>query len=178
MIDATPAVLVAWYGGREMGHAIGYVFVWRSPPVRQTADHVAARSEGCGGLQDVSGNQSAHCLQGGHFSGISGLRREQYAAALPFGYGPSYTSFEYSGLTVIPANLAPGQSARVRLTVRNTGNRPGTEIVQLYVHDGHSKATRPPRELKAFQRVSLEPGESKAVEFTLNQDAFSFYSSQ
>jgi beta-glucosidase len=77
-----------------------------------------------------------------------------------------------------PSKLNPGQSARVRVKLRNTGDKVGSEVVQLYVHDGHAKIERPPQELKGFQKVYLQPGESKEVEFTVNQSALSYYSEQ
>jgi beta-glucosidase len=110
--------------------------------------------------------------------GYRGFDTANIQPLFSFGHGLSYTTFEYRDLSVTPAVLAAGQSARVRVMVRNTGSRPGAEIVQLYVHDGHSKVQRPPRELKGFEKVFLQPGESKAVEFALNPNALSFYSEQ
>ncbi len=66
----------------------------------------------------------------------------------------------------------------LQLKVRNTGTRPGAEVVELYVHDGHSKIDRPVHELKAFSRVELQPGETKAIQFSLENSAFSYWSPQ
>jgi beta-glucosidase len=92
-----------------------------------------------------------------------------------FGHGLSYTTFEYSSLTVSPARIGPGGRAQVSVTVRNTGRRAGDEVVQLYVRDLVSSVTRPVRELKDFGRVTLAPGESRVVTFTLTPDKLSFY---
>jgi len=85
----------------------------------------------------------------------------------PFGFGLSYTTFEYSGLRIEPAAIDPAGTATVRCTVRNTGARGGDEVVQLYVRDVLGSVARPIMELKGFQRVSLAPGEAKDVSFSL-----------
>jgi len=92
----------------------------------------------------------------------------------PFGYGLSYTTFEYSNLKVSPAQISPTGQARVSVTITNTGKRAGDEIVQLYIHDLVSSLTRPIMELKDFKRISLAAGESKVVEFTITPDKLSF----
>jgi beta-glucosidase len=93
----------------------------------------------------------------------------------PFGFGLSYTTFEYSAPTVAPARIGPGGSAEVSVTVRNTGRRAGDEVVQLYIRDLVSSVTRPVKELKDFRRISLAPGESKTVKFTITPDKLAFY---
>ena len=92
----------------------------------------------------------------------------------PFGHGLSYTTFEYSTPTVSPARIGPAGRAEVSVTVTNTGRRAGDEIVQLYIRDLVSSVTRPVMELKDFTRVSLAPGESKTVTFTITPDKLSF----
>ena len=92
----------------------------------------------------------------------------------PFGYGLSYTTFNYSNVNVSPAQIRPQDQTKVTVTVSNTGNRAGDEIVQLYIRDLVSSVTRPIMELKDFKRVSLAPGESKLVEFTITPDKLSF----
>jgi beta-glucosidase len=93
----------------------------------------------------------------------------------PFGYGLSYTTFEYSDPKVSPAQIGPGARAQVTVTVKNTGLRAGEEVVQLYVRDEVSSVTRPVRELKDFARVALAPGESRSVSFTITPDKLAFY---
>lgn len=92
----------------------------------------------------------------------------------PFGYGLSYTSFEYSNLKVSPAQIGSVGQTNVNVTVTNSGQRAGDEIVQLYIRDLVSSVTRPVMELKDFRRVSLAPGESKTVEFVITPDKLSF----
>ena len=92
----------------------------------------------------------------------------------PFGFGLSYTTFEYSKLSVTPAQIGPAGQTKVSVTVTNTGKRPGDEVVQLYIHDLVSSVTRPIMELKDFKRISLAAGESKTVEFVITPDKLSF----
>lgn len=93
----------------------------------------------------------------------------------PFGYGLSYTTFEYSNLKVSPAQIGPGGRAQVTVTVTNTGKRAGEEVVELYVRDLVSSVTRPVKELKDFRRVSLAPGASANVSFNVTPDKLAFY---
>jgi beta-glucosidase len=92
----------------------------------------------------------------------------------PFGYGLSYTTFDYSNLKVAPARIGAGGRTEVSVTVRNTGRRAGDEIVQLYIRDLVSSVTRPVKELKDFKRITLAPGESKTITFVITPDKLSF----
>jgi beta-glucosidase len=93
----------------------------------------------------------------------------------PFGHGLSYTTFAYSDLKVTPQQIGPAGRAEVSVTVTNTGRRAGEEVAQLYITDLVSSVTRPVLELKDFARVSLAPGESKTVKFTITPDKLSFF---
>ena len=92
----------------------------------------------------------------------------------PFGYGLSYTTFEYTGLKLSRNAMKDTDTVEVSVTVKNTGRVAGKTVVQVYVGDteGYMNAVRPVRELRAFQKVALEPGESKTVTFTLGKRAF------
>lgn len=92
----------------------------------------------------------------------------------PFGYGLSYTTFDYTNLKVSSGQIGPAGEATVSVTVTNTGKRAGDEIVQLYIHDLVSSITRPVMELKDFKRISLAAGESKTVAFVITPDKLSF----
>ncbi|HYG52103.1 MAG TPA: fibronectin type III-like domain-contianing protein, partial [Flavobacteriales bacterium] len=85
----------------------------------------------------------------------------------PFGFGLSYTSFAYSNLTVNKNNFGPDETATVSVTVRNTGNREGKEVIQLFVSDSIASFTPDIKRLRGFDKISLQPGESKTVSFTL-----------
>ncbi len=92
----------------------------------------------------------------------------------PFGHGLSYTTFEYSNLSVSPTQIVPLGQAKVSVKLTNTGKRAGDEVVQLYIRDLVSSLTRPVMELKDFRRISLAPGASKVIEFVITPDKLSF----
>ncbi len=93
----------------------------------------------------------------------------------PFGYGLSYTTFEYSDLKVHNPEVAMGESVRVSVKVRNSGKHDGAEVVQLYLRDDVASTTRPMRELKGFERVELRAGEERTIEFTITPEDMSFW---
>lgn len=97
--------------------------------------------------------------------------------AFPFGYGLSYTTFEYEALSVVHAE-AVADGFVIQVTVKNTGHCAGSELVQLYVQDPVASLTRPVRELKAFRRVSLEPGQAELLEFRITADQLSFFNGE
>ena len=93
----------------------------------------------------------------------------------PFGYGLSYSSFRYSGIELSAASLKGNQQLTASVTVTNTSNIAGQEIVQLYIRDMVGSVTRPVKELKGFQKIRLEAGESKKISFTLTPEDLKFY---
>ena len=88
-------------------------------------------------------------------------------ALFPFGYGLSYTTFEYGKPQISSNKLLEGESATINVKVKNTGKTAGKEVVQLYISDKKSSLPRPAKELKGFQKVDLQPGEEKEVTFTI-----------
>lgn len=93
----------------------------------------------------------------------------------PFGYGLSYTTFEYGEMKLSSETLPKGGSITVTVPVKNTGNYDGTEIVQLYIHDQYADIARPVKELKDFRRITLKKGESQEITFTLTEDDLKYY---
>ncbi len=146
------AILEAWNPGLEGGAAVaGLLFGDRSPSAKLTISfpyHV--------GQQPVYYNQ----LPGWHNTRYVDMSAEPLFA---FGYGLSYTTFAYANLKLNAKTLLAGDTLAVEVDVQNTGPREGVEIVQLYVNDLYSSVTTPVKELKAFQRVNLQPGEAKTV---------------
>ena len=88
----------------------------------------------------------------------------------PFGYGLSYTTFEYSNLKIIPKHISVNDNSEITVDITNTGKYTGTEIVQLYIHDLVSLPTRPIKQLKDFNRITIEPGKTETVKFLLTPD--------
>jgi beta-glucosidase len=95
-----------------------------------------------------------------------------YQPLYEFGYGLSYTTFEYQGLEISPESSGPNGQFQITVEIKNTGNRAGSEVVQLYLRDKISTVVRPVKELKGFTRVWLEPGESATISFILTHDEF------
>jgi len=100
---------------------------------------------------------------------------EDSSPLYPFGFGLSYTQFEYKNLHLEKDTMGVSDSCKVAIEISNTGKITGDEIVQLYIHDLYSSVTRPVKELKDFQRMHLEAGETKKIEFILSPEKFKFY---
>ena len=93
----------------------------------------------------------------------------------PFGYGLSYTTFAIGEPSLSAATIMPGQGVTVRVPVSNTGTRAGDEVVQVYLRDDASTVTRPVKELVGFERITLDPGESRTVEIAIRPDSFALW---
>jgi beta-glucosidase len=182
-IEKTPALLDMWYGGQEGGAALASILFGEANPSgrlpvslpKEFRDSPAAANYPVSGLGE---NLKVNYAEG-IYVGYRYYDTKNVEPLFPFGFGLSYTTFAFSGLEVTPFAAAGGShhgGAVVSLTVRNTGTRAGAEVVELYVHDGHSKIDRPAHELKGFKRVELKAGESQTVAFTLGRDAFSYWS--
>jgi beta-glucosidase len=191
VLDEVDAVLMAWHPGTMGGPAIADVLfgntepggrlpvTWPKavgqipiyynhantgrPPVGET--FVPIGKIPVGAWQSSLGNTS-HYLDLG------------YEPQFPFGFGLGYTTFRYGNLSVSSERLAKGETIEVSADVTNTGSRRGSEVVQLYVRDQVGDVTRPVRELKGFERVALEPGETRRVKFALSTDDLAFTNQQ
>jgi beta-glucosidase len=93
----------------------------------------------------------------------------------PFGYGLSYTTFQYSNLKLSSPTMREKGIVTVSVDVKNTGNRKGAEVVQMYIRDDYSSVPRPVKELKGFKKIWLDSGQSQTVTFTINPELLSFY---
>jgi beta-glucosidase len=157
--SAAAAVLDVWYPGEQGGHAVADVLFGAVDPAGRLPVTFPV-SEG----QLPLYYDHKPTGRGDDYVDLTGM------PLFPFGFGLSYTTFEYSTLSIEPATIAPSGSATVTCTVRNTGTRAGDEVVQLYIRDVLASVARPVMELEGFSRVPLAPGESKTVTFTLGPD--------
>ena len=164
-IHDVSAVVEAWFPGEEGGHAIADILTGAGNPSGRLPVTFPAR------IEDLPAHSA------GLYSGYRHFDRAGIAPLFPFGFGLSYTRFEYSDMAVLPSQVQPGQFAEVSVTVRNAGSRPGTETVQLYLHAVRSRSAveRPLNELRAFEQVDLKAGESKRVRFTLTPASTSWF---
>ena len=172
-LENVPALLDAQYPGQEEGHALAdLLFGDANPSGRLTITYPES-------LEQYPENyylrENALPYDEGVFVGYRYFDKHDLKPLFPFGYGLSYTNFKYSGLTVDASEFEKTGIVKVSVKVKNVGKRAGTDVVQLYVGDESCKVERPSRELKGFERVSLQAGEAKVVEFSLDRRAFSFW---
>jgi beta-glucosidase len=155
-LDRVDAVLHVWYPGEEGGHAVtDILFGDHNPSGRLPITFPLAEGQ----LPLVYNHKPTG--RGDDYLDLTGQ------PLFPFGFGLSYTTFEYSDLRIEPATIGVSGRTRVHCTIRNTGTLAGHEVVQLYVRDLLASVARPVLELKAFQRIHLEPGEARDVVFEL-----------
>jgi beta-glucosidase len=175
-IEHVPAVLDSWYGGQEAGHAIGDVLFGAANPSGKLPVTFPKRLEDSPAFGHYPGTNLNVEYGEGIYVGYRGFDKNNVEPLFPFGYGLSYTTFEYSSLSVTPGSVHTGEPVHVSLRLRNSGTRAGAEVVQLYLHAVAPRVDRPPKELKGFRRVMLKPGEAQLVTFTIDRDAMSYYS--
>jgi beta-glucosidase len=176
-IDKTPALLDMWYGGQEGGHALAAILFGDANPSGKLPVSLPKRFEDSPAAANYPGENLRVDYKEGIYVGYRYYDTKNVEPQFPFGFGLSYTKFDYSDLKLGKIEFAGKNPVwNFAAKVRNTGTRAGAEVVQLYVHDGHSKIDRPIHELKGFQRVELRPGEEKTVQFKLNRSDLSYWS--
>ena len=161
-IDKVNSIVDVWYPGEEGGHAIvDILFGDENPAGRLPITFPLDESQ----LPLVYNHKPTG--RGDDYYNLSGL------PLFPFGYGLSYTTFEYSNMQLHKNNITQKDSVIVTCTIKNTGRKNGDEVVQLYIHDMLASVSRPVMELKAFQRIHLNTGESKEISFTITPQMLS-----
>jgi beta-glucosidase len=168
LVEKTHAILEAWVPGEEGGKAIASVLFGDVNP---------------GGKLPISIPRSVGQIPIFYNYKPSGMRSniygdyvsEKVSPLFPFGYGLSYTDFSYSNLVISSKKAKIDETIDISMNVKNTGNRPGDEVVQLYIRDEYACLPRPVKELKGFARVTLQPGESRTVIFHLPVNQMAFY---
>jgi len=161
--ENVPAILDGWYLGQESGRAVADALFGDYNP---------------GGRLPITIPRNVGQLPDYYYqkpSARRGYLGSSTQPLFPFGWGLSYTSFKYSGLRLAPATIGVAGETKVSVDVTNTGKVRGDEVVQLYIRDEVSSVTRPIKELRGFRRITLNPGETKSVDFTLGFDQLSFY---
>lgn len=174
-IDDVDAVLEAWLPGQAGAGAIVDILYGDVNPSAKLGETFPLKLVDTPAHLSFPGQYDEVRYGEGIFVGYRGYDALERDVLFPFGYGLSYTQFEYSNLQLSSTEFSLNDTLEVTLNVKNTGDRAGKEIIQLYVHDRESRLPRPPKELKAFSKVSLEVGESKQIRLTLDSRAFSYY---
>jgi len=169
------AVVQAWYPGQECGNAIADVLFGNTNPSGKLPQTFPQRLEDTPTYLDFPGENGKVYYGEGLFVGHRYYEKKNVAPLFPFGFGLSYTTFSYSSLRLGAQEISPDESVQVAIDITNTGQRTGKEIVQVYVRDEQASLGRPEKELKAFAKVHLEPGECKTVTLSLARDALAYY---
>ncbi|MGA4541398.1 glycoside hydrolase family 3 C-terminal domain-containing protein [Uniformispora flossi] len=172
--DRASAVLEGWLLGQAGGSAVADLLLGTANPSGRLAETIPVRYEDNPTIGAFPGELGHVRYAEGLLIGYRWYDAHRMPVAYPFGHGLSYTDFRYDGLTVTVEDGADPR-VTVSLTVTNTGDRTGTETVQVYVTDPESGVYRPEQELRAFTRVTLAPGESAPVELVLERRAFAFW---
>ena len=171
-IDRVAAVLEAYLGGQAVGTATVRVLYGDVNPSGHLAESFPLKLQDNPSYLYFGGDARATEYREGIFVGYRYYDKKDMEVLFPFGYGLSYTTFEYSNLRLSAQEIRDTDELTVTVTVKNTGSRAGKAVAQLYVGDVESDAIRPLRELKGFAKVALAPGESRDVTFTLNKRSF------
>jgi beta-glucosidase len=175
LAENTPAILETWFAGSQAGNAIvdvlfGDVNPGGKLPVTfpRTVGQVPLyyNHKNTGRPPDPANKYTSKYLD------------VDWRPLFPFGYGLSYTQFKITNLSLSAQRIPVNGKLTVAVDVENTGRRAGDEVVQLYVHDVAASITRPVKELKGFQRITLQPGEKKRVEFVLDAEQLGFWNRQ
>lgn len=176
-IDQSPALLHAWYPGQEGALALAEIlFGDICPSGKLPVSFEAEEKENPTYNSYFDTDKDLHVTYNeGIFLGYRYYDKSDIKPRFPFGYGLSYTTFEYSGVVTDKLVYKQDEPVKVKLMVKNTGLVKGAEVVQLYVSDKVSALMRPEKELKAFKKVELESGQEKEVDLVLLKSAFSYY---
>jgi len=179
--EKVPAVINAWYPGMMGGNALARIIFGNINPSgklpitypKKLVDHPAHKSNKRfpGDLDNLK-----IYYDEGIYVGYRFFDKYQIEPFLPFGFGLSYTSFEFSNIRIDKSHLKGKTNFTVSLDIKNIGKVPGAEVVQIYIGDEECSVDRPPRELQGFEKVFLEPNEMKIVSIMLDESAFEFYS--
>ena len=182
-VKEVPAILQAWFLGSEAGTAIAAVLTGDVNPSGKLPFTFPAKLEDVPAHQlgEYPGNEKVGNIVNekyneGIFVGYRWTDKQKKVKPLfPFGYGLSYTTFEYGKPVADKKTMSADDTITFTVSVKNTGTREGQEVVQLYISDKKSSLPRPVKELKGFDKVKLAPGEEKTVSFTIAKDALSFF---
>ena len=173
--DDVKAILNAYLGGQSVAPAIVDVLTGKANPCGKLAETYPICLKDTPTSFRYSDSKEDVQYRESIFIGYRYYDKVERNVRFPFGFGLSYTSFEYSDIKLKKKNLTKGEGAKVTFTIKNTGDVAGSEIAQVYVAKPESKIFRAPKELKGFVKIHLEPGEEKKVTVELDDRAFAFW---
>jgi beta-glucosidase len=174
-INYVPTVLECFYPGQECGNAITSVLFGEVNPSGKLPDTFPCRLEDTPTYFSYPEESGKVKYNEGIFVGYRWYDMKDIKPLFPFGHGLSYTNFAYSNLKIQPTQVKANEEITVSIDIKNAGEIEGKEVIQVYISDIESTVSRPPKELKVFQKIHLLPGEKKTVTFNLDKEAWSFY---
>lgn len=169
------SALQMWYLGQESGHALADVLFGLVNPSGRLPTTYPRRIQDNPTFINFPGENGKVYYGEGIFVGYRYYDKKGIEPLFPFGHGLSYTSFSYQNLRLDKEQYQSGDRIQVEVDVTNTGDLAGQEVIQLYVQDVVSRLTRPPKELKAFSKINLEPGETRTVTLTLDEKSLAYF---
>ncbi len=173
--DRVKAIIEGWLGGQAGGGAIADVIAGRTNPSGKLSETFPKRLQDTPTFPDFPALNRRASYGEGVFIGYRYYDKKEVEPLFPFGFGLSYTTFAYTRIKASAPSIKDADGVTIEVAVKNTGNVPGKEIVQLYLHEQNPAVRRPERELKAFHKISLAPGEEKVVKFKLSKRDFAYY---
>lgn len=173
--DSVSGILEAYLGGEAVGRATAEVLAGMKNPCGRLAETFPLRLEDTPCYLTYGKGYDNADYREGVFVGYRYYTSKKMETAFPFGHGLSYTTFEYSDLQLDKKEMSDKDTVEVSVKVKNTGNRAGKTVVQLYVEAPETEVVRPVRELRGFEKIFLEAGEEKTVTFTLDERAFAYW---
>lgn len=174
-VDDVKGILEAYLGGQAVGKAEVDILFGKKNPCGKLAETFPRKLSDNPSYLNFPGEGDRVRYQEGIFVGYRYYDKKEIEPLFPFGYGLSYTTFEYKDIYVSKSEINDDEELIVTVNVKNTGKVRGKEIVQLYVNDEQSSVIRPIKELKGFEKVTLVPGEEKKVVFILDKRSFAYY---
>lgn len=174
-LSKVKAVVEAYLGGQAVGGAVVNILYGRTNPSGRLAETFPVRLNDTPCYLTYGGEHDKSAYTEGVFVGYRYYTSKDMPVLFPFGYGLSYTTFEYSNLVLDKKEIKESEKLCVSVDVTNTGKCAGKEVVQLYVSAKDSKVIRPVRELRAFDKIALNPGETKTVRFELDARAYTYW---
>ncbi len=177
-IDRVPAVIEAWYPGMEGGHAITNILFGDINPSGKlpiTFPQSLATCSAHTSKQSFPGVDLVTSYNEGIFVGYRHFEKKNISPLFPFGFGLSFTTFNYSDLTINNQKLSKNSKIMVSVDIANTGDVSGGEIVQIYSKSHESKVVRPPKELVGFFKVFLKPSETQTIHIPVKRKDFGYY---
>ena len=177
-LDKVDGLIEAWFPGEQAGNAIADILLGETNPSGKLPITFPKKWEDCSAFGSYKKEDSITIYKDGIYVGYRHFEKDNVEPLFPFGFGLSYTTFEYSDLKLSSNQMKNNESLTASLNVKNTGKVDGKEIVQLYIRDVVSSLYRPNKELKGFRKIGLKAGEEETIDFVISEDQLKYFDPQ